>query len=154
MLITLVPAVTAEPRRILLQDGTEIVGEIVSMTNGSYTIRSRTLGTLTISDRQVRQISSVNEAPSDHASRPVDSGKTALQSSQVQAIQQQLTSDSAMIQQIMALQSSPEMQAVLSDPEVMAAVQRLDFEALASHPKIRRLMNTQGIQSITRQTNP
>ncbi len=134
-LITLSFFVVAEPRRILLDDGTEIVGEIISMQNGAYTIRSNTLGTLTISDRQVKQITSLGQEP-DKASSPISSGQNAFQNSQVQAIQQQLTGDSATIQRIMALQSSPEMQAVLSDPEVMAAVQRADFDALANHPKI------------------
>ena len=141
---------SADQKLIKLTDGTEIVGEIISMQNGSYTIRSNSLGTLTVSDRQVQQISSLVSGP---ASSPVDTGKSALQNGQVQAIQQQLTSDSSMVQRILALQSSPEMQAVLSDPEVMAAVQRLDFEALQNHPKIKRLMSNQKIQAITKGAN-
>ncbi|MFT6016746.1 MAG: hypothetical protein ACJAX5_002736 [Patiriisocius sp.] len=42
--------VAAELSRILLNDGTEIVGELVSLQNGSYTFRSKTLGTLKVSD--------------------------------------------------------------------------------------------------------
>lgn len=147
---------TADQKLIKLNDGTEIVGEIVSMRNGSYTIRSNSLGTLTISDRQVQQISALTGGTGglgSQASSPVETGKSALQNGQVQAIQQQLTSDSTMVQRILALQSSPEMQAVLSDPEVMAAVQRLDFEALQNHPKIKRLMSNQKIQAITKGTN-
>jgi hypothetical protein len=160
LMFVLSGTLSAEPRRILLDDGTEIVGEIVAFKNGSYTIRSATLGTLTVSDRQVKQISSVRSgspasSSSNHSQNnsPLETGKSALQSSQVQAIQQQLASDSSMVQRILALQSSPEMQAVLADPEVMAAVQRFDFEALANHPKIKRLMNNQDIQAITREAN-
>ena len=58
-----------------------------------------------------------------------------------------------MLQQIMALQNSPEMKAVLSDPEVMSAIERLDFDTLANHPKIVRLMNNQGVKSITNRVN-
>ncbi len=142
----------AEVRRIVLQDGTEIVGEIISMSNGSYTIRSQTLGTLTVSDRQVKQISSVGGfAPSQ--GNPLQSGQSALGQGQVQSIQNRLASDSAMLERIMALQSSPEMKAVLSDPEVMAAIERFDFNALANHPKIKRLMNNQSVQSITKGVN-
>jgi hypothetical protein len=160
LLLAVVSAVSAEPRRILLDDGTTIVGEIIAFKNGSYTIRSTTLGTLTVSDRQVKQISSVSSGSSTASgtnyareNTPLESGKSALQSGQVQAIQQRLTSDSTMVQRILALQSSPEVQAVLADPEVMAAVQRFDFEALANHPKIKRLMNNQSIQAITREAN-
>jgi hypothetical protein len=144
-------AITADQRRILLEDGTELVGEILSMRNGSYTIRTKTLGTLTVSDRQIRQMTS----RSNPSSNAVTSGSSLGNPSQlgVQALQERMSSDSPMLQQIMALQNSPEMKAVLSDPEVMSAIERLDFDTLANHPKIIRLMNNQGVKSITSRVN-
>ena len=141
----------AEDRRIILEDGTELIGEVLSLRNGSYTIRTKTLGTLTVSDRQIRQISSLSGGALP--SGPSQSGTGQTSQLGVQAIQERMTSDSTMLQQIMALLNSPEMQAVLSDPEVMAAVERLDFEALANHPKIKRLMDNQSVRSITNQVN-
>jgi hypothetical protein len=144
-------AITADQRRILLEDGTELVGEILSMRNGSYTIRTKTLGTLTVSDRQIRQMTS----RSNPSSNAVTSGSSLGNPSQlgVQALQERMSSDRSMLQQIMALQNSPEMKAVLSDPEVMSAIERLDFDTLANHPKIVRLMNNQGVKSITNRVN-
>ena len=144
-------AITADQRRILLEDGTELVGEILSMRNGSYTIRTKTLGTLTVSDRQIRQMTS----RSNPSSNAVTSGSSLGNPSQlgVQALQERMSSDRPMLQQIMALQNSPEMKAVLSDPEVMSAIERLDFDTLANHPKIIRLMNNQGVKSITSRVN-
>ena len=122
----------AEQRLIEFEDGSRILGEVVAYEHGSYTIRSEALGRFTVSDRQVRSISkptrgsqSSSTHPTQGAStNPVTSGGSALNQSRIQTIQQTLAGDAAMLQNIMALQSSPEMQAVLSDPEVMAAVKR------------------------------
>ncbi|MFT7141299.1 MAG: hypothetical protein ACI9B8_003736 [Sulfitobacter sp.] len=141
----------AEPSRILLNDGTEIVGELVSLHNGSYTIRSKTLGTLKISERQVSRISSMGAVAA--AVSPVESAKSVIDTSTMQSIQQRLMGDASMVQQIMSLQSNPDMQAVLSDPEIMAAIQRLDFDTLTSHPKIQKLMQNRDVQAISGSVN-
>jgi hypothetical protein len=141
----------AEPSRILLNDGTEIVGELVSLHNGSYTIRSQTLGTLKISERQVSRISSMGATAA--AVNPVESAKSVIDTSTLQSIQQRLMGDASMVQQIMSLQSNPDMQAVLSDPEIMAAIQRLDFDTLTNNPKIRKLMQNRDVQAISGSVN-
>ena len=145
------PAAWAPPSRILLNDGTEIVGELVSLNNGSYTIRSKTLGTLKISERQVSRISSMGATAATVS--PVESAKSVIDTSTMQSIQQRLMGDASMVQQIMALQSNPDMQAVLSDPEIMAAIQRLDFDTLTSHPKIRKLTQNRDVQAISGSVN-
>lgn len=144
-------AAWAEPSRIQLNDGSEIVGELVSLHNGSYTIRSKTLGTLKISERQVSRISSMGARAA--AVSPVESAKSTMDTSTMQSIQQRLMGDASMVQQIMSLQSNPDMQAVLSDPEIMAAIQRLDFDALTNNPKIRKLMQNRDVQAISGSVN-
>lgn len=154
--LVLSPAAWAEPSRILLNDGTEIVGELVSLHNGSYTIRSKALGTLKVSEGQVTRISSMGarSAPiSPVPISPVESAKSSMDASALQSIQQRLMGDSSMVQQIMSLQSNPDMQAVLSDPEIMAAIQRLDFDALTNNPKIRKLMQNRDVQAISGSVN-
>lgn len=157
---------TAEPRRVVLTDGTEIIGELVALENGAYTIKSKSLGTLTVSDRQVASISSMG-APSGAGAvtnsvaspvvnpvvNPVESAKQSFAGQQMQSIQQSLMHNSDMMQSIMVLQSNPDMQAVLADPEIMAAIQRLDFEALSKNPKIQKLMQSSDIKSITGSVN-
>lgn len=145
-------ATAAEPSRILLNDGTEIVGELVSLQNGSYTIHSKTLGTLKVSDAQVASISSMGANRSATVGA-IDSAKSAMNAGQMQSIQQSLLGNADMVQQIMQLQSDPDMQAVLSDPEVLALIQRMDFQALATHPKILKLMSNRKVQSISGAVN-
>jgi hypothetical protein len=152
--------VSAEPRRVLLIDGTEIIGELLSLKNGSYTIQSQSLGTLTIAERQVASISSLgasargtpqaNIQPRVSAiTSPVESAEQSFAGQQMQSIQQSLMSNSETLRSIMTLQSNPDMQAVLADPEIMAAIQRLDLESLRNNPKIKKLMQNSDIKSIS-----
>ena len=71
--------------------------------------------------------------------------KQASQSA-VQSLQSSITSDPGMMASILALQNDPDMQAVLSDPELMRAIQSFDLEALQNNPKIQQLMNNSTVR--------
>ncbi|MFT6016745.1 MAG: hypothetical protein ACI809_002514 [Candidatus Azotimanducaceae bacterium] len=68
---------------------------------------------------------------------------------QIRSIQQRLLGNTNTVQQILQLRFDPDMQAVLPDPEVIALIQRIDFQGLATHPKIQKLMNNRKVQSIS-----
>jgi len=142
-------AAMAESKLILLEDGTEIVGELVSLANGTYTIRTQSLGTIRVSERQVSKITSVNS----NRSNPVRSATSSLAGNQVQSIQQRLMGNGDTMRKIMALQTSPEVKAILSDPEIMSAIQNFDLESLRNNPKIQKLMNNGEVKSITGAVN-
>lgn len=147
----------AEIREIHLDDGSSIVGEVVSVENGSYVISTKSLGTVTLASGQIKSISRVGAAAnsasqqSDYGSPALNSTNAAPQSglqSSIQQIQSSISSNASLMSSIMQMQDSPEMQAVLSDPELMSAIQRFDIEAIQSHPKIIRLMNSRDMQQI------
>ena len=50
------PARAAELRQFTLADGGVISGEIESVQNGIYTIKSPSLGTITVKDSEIRSI--------------------------------------------------------------------------------------------------
>jgi len=75
--------------------------------------------------------------------------KQASQSA-VQSLQSSITGDPGMMASILALQNDPDMQAVLSDPELMRAIQSFDLEALQNNPKIQQLMNNSTVRKIHR----
>ena len=66
----------------------------------------------------------------------------------LEAIQSRLMGNESAMAIILGLQNSPDMQAILSDPEVMSAVQRLDFEVLKNNPKIQRLINNAEVKKL------
>ena len=49
----------AELQRIVLQDGSSVNAEVLSLNNGVYTLRSPTLGKVTVSAGQVHTIQSI-----------------------------------------------------------------------------------------------
>jgi hypothetical protein len=79
----------------------------------------------------------------------LDRLKQASQSA-VQSLQSSISSDPGMMTSILQLQNYPDMQAALSDPELMRAIQSFDLEALQNNPKIQQLMRTSTARSIQR----
>lgn len=144
-------AAVAADREIELTDGTRIRGEVVSLENGSYTIRSKTLGTIKVAATQVKRIgepsASGSKTSSDSASARAakGAGKSAVES-----LQSSLVNNSELMREILALQDDPQMKAVLSDPELMKAVQNFDLETLRNDPKIKALMDNPTVERIQR----
>lgn len=133
--------------QIVLKDGSTINGEVVSLQSGSYRIKTDSLGVITLQQHQVKSIS--HGAVSTQPSASLNSMKQASQSA-VQSLQSSITSDPGMMASILALQNDPDMQAVLSDPELMRAIQSFDLEALQNNPKIQQLMNNSTVRKIHR----
>ncbi|MFT7686872.1 MAG: hypothetical protein ACI9FB_002220 [Candidatus Azotimanducaceae bacterium] len=145
LLCLLSEAAHAESKLIQLEDGTKIVGQLLTLANGSYLIETKSLGTIRVPERQVSKITSINNSNSN----PVQSAMSGLAGGQVRNIQQSLLGNADMMVKIMALQSSPEVKAILSDPAIMSAIQSFDLESLRENPKIQNLMNNKEVKSIT-----
>ena len=109
----------AELQRIQLQDGSTVHAEALSLNGGVYTLRSP-------------------------APNPAAASETEFE-----RIQSALLSNGDTVNIIMSLMNDPAVQAILADGDIMAAIQRSDFNALSSNPKIRKLMNKAEIKQIT-----
>jgi hypothetical protein len=135
----------ANAEKIVLQDGSTINGEVVSLQSGSYKVKTDSLGVITLQQHQVKSIS-YDTVPT-WSLDSLDSMKQASQSA-VQSLQSSISSAPRMMSSILELQNDPDMQAVLSDPELMRAVQSFDLEALRNNPKIQKLMNNTTVRDI------
>ena len=133
---------------ILLKDGSRIRGEVQSMQNGFYQVRTESMGTIQLGSRQVQSITTVS------APLPGDSTDTsALSQSALDSITSSITNSPGMISTIMELQNDPQMKAVLADPDIMRAVHNLDLQALSNNPKIKALMDNAKIKRINKSMN-
>jgi len=72
----------------------------------------------------------------------------------VQALQDYMTSDPAIMDTINDLQSDREFQNVLDDPDIAAALESGDTAALLANPKIGALVNHPKVREITKQLAP
>jgi hypothetical protein len=131
----------AETREIELTDGSVITGEVVSLSGGVYTVRSAALGTLRIEASKIRVIRLRGSAA------PGEAGV------QVKSLEDKMLGDSEIMDLIHALQSDPDLQKILQDPEIMKAVQTFDIDTLMRNPEFMKLLNKQSVQDINKKLN-
>ncbi|MGD8983859.1 MAG: hypothetical protein PVI53_07515 [Desulfobacteraceae bacterium] len=127
-------ALAGEIKEIELKDGSVIYGEIVSLSGGVFTLRSKGLGTVKIEESEIRAIRS--------------GAREGGKQDQIQQLQQRMMSDEEVVQMILSLQNDPDVQKILQDPEIMKAVNSGDINALLSNPKFMKLLENPTIQDI------
>ena len=136
-----VNARAGELRDIELKDGSIITGQVVSLNNGIFTIKSDTLGTLKVEESKVKAI----------RPRSPSQGPGAVQNntrSDVQSLQHRMMCDQEIMGLIHSLQNDPEFKKLLEDPEIMNAVSAGDIAALTANPKFMKLLNNPAVQEI------
>ena len=77
-----------------------------------------------------------------------DVGNTTPDPAQVKQLQERMLGDQGTMALIMAMQSDPEIQALLADPKVLEAVQAGDFGALLKDPRIMKLLDNPQVKEI------
>ncbi len=136
-------------RMIELDDGSRIRGEVVAVEDGIWVIETRSMGVLSIPAARIRGLSDEPSGAGINALSESDvspSGGDAPDA--INAIRSTIASDVGLMRRILSLRDDPAMQAVLADPEIMAAVQRLDFATLRNHPKFQALLNDPDVRSL------
>jgi len=132
-----------ELQSITLHDGSTVNAEVLSLNKGVYRLKSPTLGNVSVNAGDVRAIQSIRDA-----SAPTRNNQTRLPAD-IEQIQSSLLANGDTVNLIMALQNNASVKAVLADTDIMAAIQRGDFEFLANNPKIKKLMNNAELKHIT-----
>lgn len=127
-----------EIKEIELTDGSVITGEVVSLNGGTYTIRTESMGTVSVPDGKVRSI----------RKKGASSSSSAGIGDAVRPIQERMEQDPAVMEMIKGLQNDPDFQKVLEDPEMMRAVEAGDIATLMSNPKFLQLMNNSTVRDI------
>jgi hypothetical protein len=144
-------SVAGEAREIILHDGSLISAEIVSLRDGVYTLRTDSLGTITIEASKIRTIRLHSATTPPHSLSAPASRDVATQ---IKGLEQTMTSDPAIMGLLTSLLQHPEAQAVLSDPVIMQAVRTHDFQTLLAHPGFVQLLNNPVVQEISRRLSP
>lgn len=142
---------SASAANVVLKDGTVIHGEIESLQNGVYTVRTDSLGTVRVRQKQVRSIDesggAAKSAPAASSTEGASSRGAELQSIR-QGVRSTLARDPQLMQLLLSLQNDPQMRAVLGDPGLMGEIAAGDYTALQNDPKMIALMHDSAVQAI------
>ena len=152
-LISVASGALASPT-IELKDGSRITGEIQSLDKGVYTIVSPSIGTVHVTQSNIVRIvysGDVSNTPNVAASSDKAPAHDDAMAHEFQQLQSSLAQDPATMQSIMSLQSDPQIQAVVSDPAIMKAIQEGDFTSLLNNPKIQALENNEHVKQLVQQ---
>jgi hypothetical protein len=139
---------SAEMREIVLKDGSILTGTVRSFDGDIYVIESDSLGTVSLDNSKIQAIRSVGE--------PAAAAATAqgISPQELLGIQQQLMNDGEIMDMIKALQTDPQIQAILNDPELLEAVASGDVPTLMNNPKFKALMDNPKIKEISNKVQP
>lgn len=138
LLIASSSAYAGEVQQIKLKDGSVLHGEVISMKNGVYTLKSPSLGVFHVNANRVQSIAS-----SGASAAQASSGKMDLKQ-----LKSTITSNPQNMKLINGLKDDTDVKAVLSDPKLMQALKNGDYTSLATNPKFLKLMNNPKIREI------
>lgn len=147
-----VSAFAGQLSEIILADGTTIYGEIVSMSNGIYKVKTRSLGSIEIRESEVRLVQ--KRGTSVKAPAPVQKEiDKASAASQIQELQKTMMGSEDIMKLIFSLQSDPKVQKLLADPAFMNAVTSGDISTIMSDPRLQDILNNPTVQEIRKKVD-
>ena len=116
-----------------------------------YTILSPSIGTVHVAQSNIVRIVYSGDISDAAVSTDKPATRDDAMTHNIQQLQAGLAQDPATVQSIMSLQSDPQIQAVLSDPAIMKAIQEGDFTSLLSNPKIQALESNEHLKQVVQQ---
>jgi hypothetical protein len=132
---------------VTLRDGTVIHGELLSLQDDIYSVETDSLGTIRVPKQEVRSIDNGAE-PMNGAGVESATNESSLGARELDATKSRITQDPELLAAALALQSDPDVLAVLADPEIMKAIAAGDYAALLNNPKIVALMQNAKMREI------
>lgn len=141
-------AYAAHTSKIELTDGSTLEGEIVSFSEGQYTVKSPSLGILTIGESKIRNMRILD--PSAALPQGVASADAVAIQDGAQKVQAAITGDPDIMKSLPDLITNPDFQDILKDPEVLNAVKSMDVKTLMANEKFIKAVNDPKIKEISR----
>ena len=148
-LLGLASGVLASPT-IEFKDGSRIEGEIQSIENGVYTVLSPSIGTVHVAQANIVRIVYSGDVSNAAASPGKSSTRDDTLTRDIQQLQASLAQDPTAVQSIVDLGSDPQIQAVLTDPAIVKAIQEGDYASLLGNPKIQALESNEKLKQLVR----
>jgi hypothetical protein len=137
----LTPAFSQQLSKIELADGSTINGEVVSLVDGVYTIKSASTGEIKVPGDKVRSIETASAATTYAPSQSGD-----LMQAQVGAMHDKLMANPENAALLNNVAKNPKLQDMANDPEIIEAAKKGDIQALMKNPKFMEIVNSPEMQ--------
>lgn len=144
LILTLIPALACagSAQDIELADGSIVRAEVVSLNDGTYTLRSSSLGEMHIAASKIKSISTPQRTNAAAIS-------PSASSANIETIRKSLIEDPNSMAKIESLQNDPLVKDILNDEATMRALNAGDLSTLMDDPKIKALMEHSTIRDLS-----
>ncbi|MFT5387197.1 MAG: hypothetical protein ACI9F2_000293 [Lysobacterales bacterium] len=134
-------AISAEElKTITLKDGSVLKGKIISMSGGTYTIKTALLDEVEISEAVIANIGSSQI-------NPANSQNSGLKG-QVEKIQTQVLQNPAIMSDIQKMLENPEMLEIMKDQDFITDIMSMDPARIQNNPKAQQLLGNPQMQEM------
>ena len=134
-------AAAGELRVLDLFDGSTITGEVQSLSNGVYTVKSVSLGIIKVEASKIQSIHAISSSAGTGTGNGGSVGD-------MKSLQEKMLNNTEIMSLILTLQNDPEFKKILEDPEIMKAVNAGDVAALQANPQFMKLLNNTTVKEI------
>lgn len=141
----------ADIATIVLHDGSQLRGEVVSLKQGAYTIKTASAGVLSIPQEQIKVVQYGASAPLANSVEQTPAETVGITQNMVSDMQRRLMQNPNIMATIESLKDDPQIQALVQDPAVQAAIAAGDYISLMNNPKFLALLNNPKVKGITQQ---
>ena len=138
----------SEVAQVQLIDGSVIAGKIISCKEGVYTLRSDSIGTITIDESQIQLIRMDSSGTDLWA--PAGTSNGSIERT-MQSLQKSITNDPQIMELIRTLQNDPAIEALLQDEAIIDAVSAGDINSLMANPEFIKIFENPSIQQIQKE---
>lgn len=119
---------------IELDDGTVIQGEVIALDTNDCTIKTGSMGRITVNASKIRNISMYGKAAAAHTAAAVSGQDMAIM---IERVKNMPATDPRMKQMEAAIIANPRFQELLNDPDIVNAARSGDYNALMSNKKLQ-----------------
>jgi len=160
---------------ITLKDGSQIVGQLVGINNGVYTINAPIIGNITVATQNVYSITNRNdnqnvppqnsgpgypgqptapvgphpigpEPEPGNPTKPYDPPENLDR--QIAEDQRELLSNPRSMATLQQMMQDPEIMQALQDPALIEAVTHHDYKAVENNPNVQKLLNNPEMKAL------
>ena len=140
--------VASDIAQVQLVDGRVISGKIISFKEGAYTLRSDSLGTITVDESQIQLIRM--DPSSADLWAPAGTTNDSIEKT-MESLQKSIANDPQIMELIRTLQNDPHIEALIQDETIMDAVNAGDISSLMANPEFIKLFENPSIQQIQKE---